>query len=173
MNQCAKFSDIAGYMLIRKLLSLLEWLKGKMDDKKEFAGMDYWELFVKTKDYQDIRNYIEKEYSVFHIFANSVHNKIKGTVANLDAETEAVYNNPTSPLSEKVYQKIIREYVRNLYASVKDRKFAFEADEKKLYVHISRIIDCLSLEEVFQYEKNGDVFNFRNYYNEAQRIPLD
>lgn len=27
MNQCAKYSDIAGYMLIRKLLTLLEWLK--------------------------------------------------------------------------------------------------------------------------------------------------
>jgi hypothetical protein len=31
-----------------------------MDNKKEFPGMDYWDLFIKTKDYQDIRNYIEK-----------------------------------------------------------------------------------------------------------------
>lgn len=46
-------------------------------------------------------------------------------------------------------------------------------DEKKIYVHMSRIIDCLSIEEVFQYEKNGTVFNFKNYYNEAQRVPID
>lgn len=57
--------------------------------------------------------------------------------------------------------------------TMKDRKFAFEADEKKIYIHISRIIDCLSLDEVFQYEKDGVIFNFRNYYNESQRIPID
>lgn len=58
MNQCSKLSDLAGYMLIRKLLSLLEWLKQMMNNKKDFPGMDYWELFIKTKDYEDIKNYI-------------------------------------------------------------------------------------------------------------------
>lgn len=82
----------------------------------------------------------------------------------LDAETEAVYNNPSSPLMEKVYQKILREYVRCLYESLKEKKYPFEADEKKIYVHMSRIIDCLSINEVFQYERDGNVFNFRNYY---------
>jgi hypothetical protein len=87
MNQCSKFSDIAGYILIRKLLSLLEWLKQQMDNKKYFSGMEYWDQFIKTKDYQDIRNYIEKEYSVFRIFSNSVHNKIKNSIKDLDSET--------------------------------------------------------------------------------------
>ena len=60
MNQAVKFSDIAGYMLIRKLLNLLEWLKESMENKHHFPSMEYWELYVKTKDYQDIRNYIDK-----------------------------------------------------------------------------------------------------------------
>ena len=42
-----------------------------------------------------------------------------------------------------------------------------------MYIHISRILDCLNIEQVFQYERNGTVFNFRNYYNESQRLPLD
>jgi hypothetical protein len=42
MNQCSKFSDIAGYMLIRKLLALLEWLKLQMENKKYFPGMECW-----------------------------------------------------------------------------------------------------------------------------------
>ena len=74
---------------------------------------------------------------------------------------------------EKVYQKILREYVRCLYASLKDKKYSFEADEKKIYIHISRILDCLNIEQVFQYEINGVSFNFRNYYSESQRIPVD
>ena len=47
--------------------------------------MEYWQEFTTTKDYADIRNYIEKEYSVFNIFSTSVHNKIKGRVKDLDA----------------------------------------------------------------------------------------
>ena len=74
-----------------------------------------------------------------------MHNKIKSSISGLDHETEQVYNNPTGPLPEKVYQKILRDYVKNLYASIKDKKYPFEADEKKVYIHISRIIDCLSL----------------------------
>lgn len=146
MGQCAKYSDIAGYMLIKKLLHLLERMKKMMDNKEHCEGMEYWSLFVKEREYKDIRDYIEKEYSVFNIFSNSVHNRIKGTIKDLDPETEAVYNNPNSPLVEKVYQKVLRDYVRNLYSEVKDRKFAFEADEKKVYIHMSRIIDCLSID---------------------------
>lgn len=31
-----------------------------MDNRKDFKGMEYWDLFVKTKDFIDIKNYIEK-----------------------------------------------------------------------------------------------------------------
>ena len=125
MNQSVRCSDIAGYMLIRKLLALLVGLKEGMEQKRALAGMDCWELYVGTKDYQDIRNYIDKEFSVFHIFSNSVHNKIKGSVQELDPETEAVYHNPDSPLMEKVFQKVLREYVRSLHASLKEKKYSF------------------------------------------------
>lgn len=90
--------------------------------------MKYWQLYTKTKEYEDIKNYIIKQYSVFNVFLNSVHSKIKNIIQELDTETESVYNNPSSPLLEKVYQKILREYVRYLYASVKEKKFTFEAD---------------------------------------------
>ena len=60
MGQEIKFGDVVGYLLIRKLLERLEWLKNSMDNKKYFEGMDYWDLFVGEKDYRDIRAYIEK-----------------------------------------------------------------------------------------------------------------
>lgn len=56
---------------------------------------------------------------------------------------------------------------------MKEKKFTFEADEKKVYIHISRILDCLSIEDVFKYQKDGVPFNFRNYYNEPQRISVE
>lgn len=42
-----KIADAIGYLLVRKLLGMLEWLKTKMDDKKEFPGLKYWEEFIK------------------------------------------------------------------------------------------------------------------------------
>ena len=85
MNQCSKYSDLAGYMLIKKLLNLLEKLKKMMDNKNYCEGMEYWDLFIKEREYKDIRDYIEKEYSVFNIFSNSVHNRIKNSIKDLDS----------------------------------------------------------------------------------------
>ena len=53
---------------------------------------------------------------MFKVFYNSIHNKIKDRVKELDPETEAVVKDPKSPLNEKVYQKMIREYIRHQYA---------------------------------------------------------
>jgi hypothetical protein len=47
MNKEVKFADVVGYLLIRKLLAMLEWLKKKMDDKKAFEGLNYWEQFTR------------------------------------------------------------------------------------------------------------------------------
>lgn len=53
-----KVADAIGYLLVRKLLNMLEWLKNSMDNKKEFPGLLCWEQFVKEKDYKDIRTYV-------------------------------------------------------------------------------------------------------------------
>ena len=46
--------------------------------------MQYWDLFIYEKDYHDIKSYVEKEYDVFKVFYNSIHNKIKDRVKELD-----------------------------------------------------------------------------------------
>jgi arsenate reductase-like glutaredoxin family protein len=35
------------------------------------------------------------------------------------------------------------------------------------------MVDCLNVEDVFQFERNGVIFNFHNYYEEPQRTELD
>jgi hypothetical protein len=37
-----KVADAIGYLLVRKLLNMLEWLKNSMDNKKEFPGLFFW-----------------------------------------------------------------------------------------------------------------------------------
>ena len=59
---------------------MLEWLKQSMDNKKEFEGLTYWDQFIKEKDYKDIRAYVQKEYDVFKVFYDSVHNRVKDKI---------------------------------------------------------------------------------------------
>lgn len=56
---------------------------------------------------------------------------------------------------------------------MQNKGFKSEVDERKFYIHMTKIIDCLDLEEVFQFEKNGSNFNFHNYYEEPNRLELD
>jgi hypothetical protein len=46
--------------------------------------MEFWDLFVHEKDYQDIRSYVDKEYDVFNVFYTNIHNKIKDRVKEFD-----------------------------------------------------------------------------------------
>lgn len=41
-NTHIKISEIAGYLLVRKLLGLIQWLKTSINNKKVFPGMDNW-----------------------------------------------------------------------------------------------------------------------------------
>lgn len=102
-----------------------------------------------------------------------MHNRIRDKVKYLDQETQQVINNQGSPLNEKIYQKNLRDYVKLMFDNCKAKSFKSEPEERKNYVHMQRILDCLNLEDVFQFEKNGVVFNFHNYYEEPQRCDLE
>jgi hypothetical protein len=56
-----------------------------------------------------------------------------------------VIKNKNSPNNEKMFQKLIREYVKNLSALIQDKKFKNINEEKKYYMHLNKIIDCLSV----------------------------
>lgn len=79
-------------------------------------------MFQAEKDFKDIHAYVWKEYDVFKVFYESVHNRIKDKVKYLDAETQNVISNPNSPLNEKIYQKNLRDYVKALFEFIKSKQ---------------------------------------------------
>lgn len=62
---------------------------------------------------------------MFKVFYNSIHSRIKDRVKELDGETEAVVRDAHSSLFEKVYQKMIREYIKCLNSYIKEKKQTF------------------------------------------------
>lgn len=89
-------------------MSLIQWLKVSMDNKKMFAEMESWEKFIKQKDYTDIKQYIEKEYEVFRVFYESIYAKLKEKVKQFDPEVQDNILNMQSASDSKVLDRILR-----------------------------------------------------------------
>lgn len=95
--------------------------------------------------------YVWKEYDVFKVFYENVHNRIKDKIKYFDEETQATLASQNAVLSEKVYQKNLRDYIRAIHELVKGRQFKTEGEERKYFIHLLRMVDCLNIEEVFQF----------------------
>lgn len=138
-----------------------------MGNKKVFPGMDNWEQFTKQKDYHDIRQYIEKEYDVFSVFYDSIYSKLKEKVKQFEPDIqEAILAPQGTPTDEKVLGRVLREYVKDAMSSLigeMNKQKNLESFRKQ-WIHVDRMLDCLELESVFQFESGGQVFNFRTYY---------
>ena len=77
-------------------------------EKKEVKELQFWELFQGEKDFKDIQVYVWKEFDVFKVFYESVHNRIKDKVKLMDEEMQAVLSSQNTVLNEKVYQRHLR-----------------------------------------------------------------
>ena len=56
---------------------------------------------------------------------------------------------------------------------IQTHNFKSEGEEKKYFVHLSKIVDCLDLENIFQFQKNGNNFNFHQYYEAPDKVDLE
>ena len=77
--------------------------------------------------------YVWKEYDVFKVFYENVHNRIKDKIKYFDEETQATLASQNAVLSEKVYQKNLRDYIRAIHELVKGRQFKTEGEERKYF----------------------------------------
>ena len=129
--------------------------------------MEYWGEFTKQKDYLDIKQYIEKEYDVFNLFYQSIYSKLKDN-DKLKQQNPEVYDslfNKEMP-TDKLLTRVLQEYAKSMMGqllSEMEKEKSLDTFRKR-WVHIDRILDCVSLEKVFQFEREGVVFNFRQYY---------
>lgn len=94
-NTQMKIGEQIGYLLVRRLLEIIQELKDLMISKEPPAGFDKWKEFTKQKDYANIKQYIEKEHNLFTTFHNTILGKI------------------ISKNSIKTYTEDIRELIQN------------------------------------------------------------
>lgn len=66
-----------GYLIVKKLLTLIDWLSQIFDGKLEPpAAAEHWEQFIKERDFKDIRQYVAKEHEMFKTFHMNIFRKL-------------------------------------------------------------------------------------------------
>lgn len=182
-SQQLKYSEIISFLLVRKLVQQVEFLKDRLAQNQNIFQLELWDLFTKSKDFIDIFNYITKEYDIFKLYFQSLYDKIsqnpKITGMHLDAETKEALSNKINIKCEKVLKKYLKEYCRELvqYILVQMQHKDHQKNNdsvKQLWIHADRILDCMKLDQIFLFEDpNGQVqFNFKQYYEEDSNLDL-
>ncbi|KAL4509999.1 hypothetical protein ABPG72_010192 [Tetrahymena utriculariae] len=180
-NTTLKTSELVGFLLVKKLLQLVEFLAGKMKKKENVFKLELWDMFVDTKDFNDIFMYIEKEHEVFRLYFNSMLDKIQNSpkIINsaIDAQVKAAISSNINQNIDAVLKSMLQDYchelVQQILTSIKDSKDP--EPYRPLMIHADRILDCLRLDLVFQFEdpKNKQQFNFKLYYDEDDKMEID
>ena len=57
------------------------------------------------------------------MFYDSVHNRVKDKVKQFDPEAQEVFQNKKSGNNEKIFQRLIREYIGQLSGMLQNRAF--------------------------------------------------
>lgn len=141
-------AEIVGYIIVEKLLEKLKSLKDSMENPKQFGKLEYWPLFLKEKEYNDIQLYVTKEYGVFKVFKESVYNRVKNSISLAEPSLQEAVSAPT----EANYSKILRNYAKELHSLLLKKESLGESEERNHFVHLNRVLDSSELEKTFTFE---------------------
>ena len=64
-------------MLVRKILAMIEWMLKATADECKIKGIKNWKKYSKSSEFQEIREYVSKEFEVFSVFNKSLEPIIK------------------------------------------------------------------------------------------------
>jgi len=178
MNSELKISEYVGFLLVKKLLILIEGLKTCLQSKSNPFQLEHWDHFTSTKDYLDIYQYIAKEYDVFKVYFEQLYDRMLPNLKNKNTKLDndlllLLNNNMKDPNMEKLFKKVLVDYLKGLIQQVVSTKYSNEEARGK-WSHANRILDCMIMEEVFNFEdKKGMQFNFKIYYDESNRYDIE
>jgi serine/threonine-protein kinase ULK/ATG1 len=174
MEHKLKTSELASYCLVRRLISLLEWLKKGFSRRDNIADLPEWEAYVKTNDFREIEKYIMKEYDIFKVFYNRMLEKVRNSPFAKDNLEFLAYEPRPFDFQDAFLLKGVVDYCKELIAKVvarmKQDKEQDREEFKPEWVHMNRFLDTLDPAAVF---KLVEGVNFRQYYDDTDKPDVD
>ena len=116
--------------------------------------MKNWENYTQSSDFTDIYNYINQEYEVFNVYFHQLSLNVKKNYQNSPYSSLPILipdhiNSDLSQPIDPILKKVLTEYCRFLIKSIVVNKQKPLAQQKKMWVHVNRVLDCLILDQVF------------------------
>ena len=121
--QLSSFNEIAAYVVVRDIIDRIRWLLDVLGCKDApLEGIEHWQQYVKSDDYAEIKEYVEREWEVFKVFNSSLEPVIKGKAIEgaFDADVKELL------ASEGITAPVFRKYLGQFLMEV-GRKVTYSA----------------------------------------------
>ena len=168
------FSEMVGFILIKKLFFMIGELKSILETKKNAFKLELWEEYIVSKDFQKIYVYISKEYEVFRVYYDSMHDNVRKNSEKVELNPEFVQRAlavDSKEALDQIYYETLLKYSK-MVTDLLDSK-AIHTDTQKL-IHLNQVVDCLNLEGTFAFKMKDDKqFNFKLFYEEMAALPAE
>ena len=166
------FSEMVGFVLIKRLFFMIGELKDLLEKKKNLFKLDLWEEYVSSRDYTKIYEYIAKEYDVFRVYYDSMQENVRKNAEKVDMNSDFVQRAlkiDSKDSIEQIYRETLVKYATQVVIGL-DQK-TITPDTQKL-VHVNQVLDCLKLETTFAFKMKDDKqFNFKLFYEQLANKP--
>ena len=168
------FSEMVGFVLIKKLFFMIGELKEILEKKQNIFKLELWDEYVVSKDYSKIYVYISKEFDVFRVYYDSMHDNVRKNCEKVDLNSEFV-NRALKVESkdglEQIYRETLVKYSRQVNEGMENK--SIPVDTARL-IHLNQVLDCLHLESTFAFKlKDDKQFNFKLFYEDLANEPVD
>lgn len=169
-----KYSDLVGYILIKKLFRMLCELKFVLENSENVYDLEYWHDYTNTKDYKKICNYIFKEYDLFKSYFENLNNNIKNKFKSGESKSstvEKLIKAGTEDEINEMLRKLLKDYIDAIFNS---NTGEYSKKRKEVWIHLNQLLDCLNSDTVFYFDKKGKKqFNFKLFYEEVKNLDLE
>lgn len=168
-----KFSDLLGFLLIKKLFFMISNLKEIVEFKLNKYQLDFWPEYINSKEFSQINSYIIKEYDVFKLYYQSMNDNVLNNYKKSSKKNnlvEQALNISDYKETDQLIKLVIYDYVKNCITIIDQNS------RKEVWIHLNQVLDCVEQDKIFRFSvaQNSmySQFNFKLYYEEIKEQEL-
>ena len=165
-------SEMVGFILIKKLFYMIGDLKEILEEKTNVYKLEEWDDYTGTKDFSKIYVYISKEYDVFKVYYDSMHENVKKNSEKAGFNNDLVLKSLNAESRQELEEIFITTLMKYADLSVSGLDNGEINEDKQKWIHLNQIMDCLDLDSAFEFQKGDKQFNFKLFYEEFNQQPL-
>ena len=114
-QQVEGMNEVAAYVVVRDIIDRIRWLREALGSKEApLEGIEHWQQYVKSDDYAEIKEYVEKEWEVFKVFNNSLEPVIKGKALDGEYDSDVRELLASDSIAPPIYRKYLGQFIVEL-----------------------------------------------------------